>query len=465
LDGHGYIAMLRGTFVVPGRTLFSGIHRSTCGVGLKLDLRRRSGSVERTGDIWKPVLDISFAQALEMSVDVVTRVCLRATSLPDTSVDLTGGNDTRLTAAVLSTPTGADIGKRVTFKVHAAEDHPDAVVARHIASLFNWTLCRFDRAGRFSDNTVDFLREVAVLSDGHRLPYDLAKVLSNERTHWPGYPYLVGSMAGEFFRDYYWRHELLSMARSPKVNYDALLAHRLYASPEVDFERVSQGTVSREDHDDYLKSGHKWIEASVPELLNVYKLDRIFLQRYTYNHDLWRFSSLRTMMFPYFTPEVLDVSLRIPWRFRRARKLQTWILERLQPRLTWIASDTGAPMRPLSINSLGAYAKFFVTDTCRSFSRHFLTGERPMAVDPQRELPESWLGQLRESAKVVSDLRAGPVVGAALDAKHQVRGGEFRELQMVLLVSLLKETYPNLQTSLDYDHPEPFVSRTSCQPL
>ena len=465
LDGYSYIAMLRGTYVVPGRTLFSGVHRSTCGVGLKLDFSKRSASLQRVGDIWQPVLDVSFAQALERSVAVVTSVCLRATSLPDTSVDLTGGNDTRLTAAVLSMPRGAEIGRRTTFKVHATEDHPDAVVARRVANEFNWTLRRFDPPRGLSDDAVDSLREAAVLSDGHRLPYDIAKGLSNERAHWAGYPHLVGSLGGEFFRDYYWRHELLNMARSPKVDYDALLAHKLYASPDVDFERVSRGRVSREDHDDYLKSAHRWIEADAPDLLNVYKLDRIFLQRYPFYYDHWRFSSLRTLKFPYLTAEALDVSLRIPWRFRRARRLQTRVLEKLQPRLTRIPSDAGAPMYPLRVNSIGAHAKFFVTDTYKAFSRHFLTRTRPGASNTERRLPESWLEHLRKSTKVVSDLGAELVVARALDAHSEMRGGEFRELQMILLVSLLKEIYPNLQIGLDFDQPEPLVLRTACQPL
>lgn len=467
VDGYSYLTMLRGASVVPGRTLYAGVHRLTCGLGLKLDLGKCGAILARTGNIWKSPLDISFAEAVELAIETITRVCLRAACLPHTAVDLTGGNDSRLTAAALSSAKGAEIGRRVTFKVHAVEGHPDAVTARRIAGEFNWTLRRYDRPAKVevTDETIDFLREVAVLSDGERLPCALAMGLSNERTHWSEYAHLVGSVSGELFRDRYWYQETLNMGRTEKVDYDAFW-HTLSASADADFERVTRGVVKRQDHDAYLKSCYRLLETGAPSLLNVYKLDRLAVHKMLSTNNHWRYSALRATHHPYHTKDATDVAMRLPWRYRVGRKLVTNVVEKLSPRLARIPTDRGAPMRPLRISNAGSYLRYHVWDTADRWNRHFGPGRRQRrAGHLDCSMPALW-SQYIENARRDGILNGtGPTGKRAGIGFPATSPGEFREQQMMLLFAVLRDVYPNLQLRLDFDRPEPLVPLTACQLL
>ena len=458
VDGYSYLTMLRGAAVVPGRTLFAGVHAITPGLCLKLDIGERSATLVRTADIWMPPLNISFGEALDRAVDVVSKVVRRASCLPRTAVDLTGGNDSRLSAAVLSSPGCVEFSRRITFKVHADADHPDAIVAGRIAREFDWTLRRYDRRWDLpiADDTMDALREVAVLSDGQRFPSDLARGLANERNHWADQTHLVGSVSGELFRDHnYWYQELFNMGRTDTVNYDALLTHSLSATPDLDFARVSRGAVTRQDHDSYLKSGYHLIESGAPALSNVHKLDRIAVHKALSANEHWRYSGLRTMHLPYHSAEATDVSLRLPWRYRLGRQLSTRMVERLSPRLTGIPTNRGAPMRPLRIGTVGSYLRFHTWDSAERLNRHFGPGrrlkDRPR-TDPS--LPRAWLNYIRDNRAVRGLCDCSTVLDRA---ESGLPAPESRELQLLLLLAALKDAYPRLELRLDFEHSEPLV--------
>jgi hypothetical protein len=377
-------------------------------------------------------------------------------------VDLTGGNDTRLTAAVLASPGGAELGKAVTFKVHAASEHPDARIARKIADEFGWSLRRFDRAPSIADESTDSLRKVAVLSDGSRLLSDLARGLTHQASNWGDHPNLLGSLGGEFLRDFFWRHELLNMGRTPRVDYDAFLAQRLYASADVDFARVSGGALCREDHDEHLVNGYGWIEAGAPSLLNVYKLDRIGLHKYMFHADHWRFSELRTTKLPYLASEFLDLVLRLPWRHRTGRKIQTAVVERIHPKLSSIPHNSGVPMQPLRLRSLGAYARSSVSETFGAWNRHFGPGRRKATnVRSAAAFPEAWRKRFTDNTEVL-DIGGFPsVLRRVGDRQTELTSAEARECEMLLLLGTLGETYPKLKLHLSFDHCNPLLPGTS----
>jgi hypothetical protein len=255
------------------------------------------------------------------------------------------------------------------------------------------------------------------------------------------------------------------MGRTEKVNYDAFW-HTLSASADVDFERISRGAVSRQDHDDYLKSCYRLIETGAPSLLNVYKLDRLAVHKMLFTTDHWRYSALRATQNPYRTKEATDVAMRLPWRYRVGRKLATNVVERLSPRLTRIPTDKGAPMRPLRIGNVGSYVRYHVWDAAKGWNRHFGPGRwLKRAVHFDYTMPASWLQH------IASTRPDGLSDGAGLTRRDTsgefpaTSPGQFREQQMVLLLAALEDVYPNLQLRLDFDHPEPLIGRTACRQL
>jgi hypothetical protein len=310
MDGMSYLALLRGTGIPPGRTLYSNVWRVTCGRALHLDGSRRIARLVQVQPLHRAPLKVGFATALDQFIEVVTTVCPFAASRPSTVVDLTGGNDSRLMAAALASEQGSRVGKSVTFKVVGDETHPDVVIARQIAGLFGWSL-RWNARPSDEGHSIDSLCKAALLGDGFQMPLAVGNRLLQETQHWGSFDAHVGSIGGELFRDFFWRHELHNVGRTNRVNFDALLRHRLYAAANVDPGRLSDGRITLADHNVALLQPYRLVVAALPEILNVYALDIIYLHKLMATSYCWILADLRKLILPFLSADVTKVSLRI----------------------------------------------------------------------------------------------------------------------------------------------------------
>lgn len=451
INGSAYVARLRGTAIPPGQTIFANVYRITCGNSLRFDISNQMAWVVKMSEIVKHIESMNFQQSVDHCVDVVSRTCLRAAKLPRLAVDLTGGNDTRISAAVLASRGGSDLTSRLIFKVHETETHPDAIIARRIANEFGWTLRRFDRGCDISPESTDLLLRIAPISDGNRFPTDIAMGILQEEARWFDCDYLWGSLGGELMRDFFWRHEMHLMGLTNKVNYQALLLHRLYASSNVDIERISDARFSVVDHDQYILSAYRSIGEMSPGQKNVYKLDRIYLSKIIFNADYWEYSAQRIKVLPFLTSEVLNVILTIPWVHRVGRRLVKAVVERLQPPLTRIPHDTGAPMAPLTFSNVIDYITFSCRYLYDVYSRHF-SGRRQVS-EPSAPIntPKQWLMWAIEKGGRPSIGNSQHLLKRTLEGALLSRE-EAREIEMVLLLRALKEKYPGVIEELHFDH-------------
>lgn len=449
IDGMSYLALLRGTGIPPGRTLYSNVWRATCGRAVHLDGRRRTARLVQVQPLYQPPLAVSFAAALDEVTDVVSTVCPFAASRPSTVVDLTGGNDSRLMAAALASAGGSRVADQVTFKVVGDETHPDVVIAGQIAAMFGWSL---QRNARPSDagHSLDSLSGAAVLGDGFQPPLAVAKRLKQETQHWQSFDAHVGSIGGELFRDFFWRQELQNVGRTNRVNFDALLRHRLYAAANVDPGRLSEGRISLADHNAALLEPYRLVVGSLPEMLNVYALDIIYLHKLMATSYCWILSDLRKVILPFLSAAITRVSLRMPWKFRARRRLMTAAVRRLHPALAALPTDAGAPMTPLGLSTALAYGKYAFRDARSAYARHFKR-KKPQQ-QTSKSIPRDWLdfvteddggGHPYDTRLFLSQVRASRDGSVSVEA--------YREIQALMQVRMLTRHYKGISRVLAFD--------------
>lgn len=449
IDGISYLSLLRDTGIPPGRTLYCDVWRATCGRGLHLDIKNGMARLVQMQPLYRPLENISFKEAVDQLIDVLARVCPSAASGPSTVVDLTGGNDSRLMASALSSSQGGRIGKQVTFRVVGEKNHPDVVTAQHIANKSGWVLQRINRTIE-EDYSAKSLLNASILSDGNHLPADVHSRVTQESMSWSSLDGLVGSIGGELFRDFFWRHEFLNMGRTNTVNFDALLKHRLYASNDVDVTRISDGQLTLYDHNSSLLSPYHMIAAAAPDVQNVYKLDIIYLHKLMSRSYSWILSDLRKLILPFLSHEITLVSLKTKWEFRAHRKLVTTAVEKMSPELSVIPTDTGAPMRPLQLSTLGSYARHTVNDLQTAYKRHF-SHKKLSQKQSALSIPSEWLDLFKQSG----GSQNGSTIRLSMSETKTNDNGVFsaaqhREIQLFLLIQSLTRHYKGISSSLSF---------------
>lgn len=446
VDATAYLALLRSAVFPAGSTLFRDVSRISMGEALRLAPLVRDVAPTPLAPLYREPDDGSFRDSVERSVAALRRVVPFTGSRPGTVVDITAGNDTRLLAAALAGR--ADVTRDLTFRVVGPSTSPDVVISTRLAGRLGWThrAC----AQQTGALTADALADTAVAADGSFSLEFIANRLAFEERQWPDARHLIGGSAGELFRSWIWQPELLRMGRTPSINYDALLKHRVPRDHRVDVPRITGGRLDQRMHDELLIAPLRKLDASLPSVLNVYKLDLYYIQRLMHRVAWWAIAPRIVTILPFLWTGLTDVSLRLPWRHKVTRRLVTTVVERLHPGLAEEPTDRGAPFRPLRPGTALAYSGYlssYVSDIVR---RHYLSrvprpllpSLRPLAI------PREWAEPLATPA--ASPLHDGK------DLLERVRSGKGdglsstgrQEFLTMLQVQLLFDRYPGIRREL-----------------
>ena len=353
VDATAYVALLRSAVFPAGSTLFRDVSRISMGEALRLAPLVRDVGPIPLAPLYREPDDGSFRESVERSVTALRRVVPFAGSRPATVVDITAGNDTRLLAAALAGR--ADVARDLTFRVVGPSTSPDVLISSRLAGRLGWThrVC----ARQTGALTGDALVDTAVAADGSFSLEYIANRLAFEERHWPDARHLIGGTAGELFRNWIWQPELLRMGRTPSINYDALLRHRVSRDRRVDVPRITGGRLDQRMHDELLIAPLRKLDASLWSVLNVYKLDLYYIQRLIHRVPWWAIAPRIVTILPLLWMGLTDVSLRLPWRHKMTRRLVTTVVERLHPGLAEEPTDRGAPFRPLRLGTALAYTQ------------------------------------------------------------------------------------------------------------
>jgi hypothetical protein len=446
IDGISYLALMRDATLPSGRTLFDGVKRLTLGQALRLDGHSGVAEVTSLGPLYHEPLSCRFRESVERSIHVLVPAISLAASASDTMVDLTAGNDTRLTAAALMAC--PDLGHRVRFRVVGDPQDADVLGAQQIARLAGWKLEHYANDVRFGVDIGDLL-PVAAAADGSSPLLAMANRLYAERQYWTSPSHLVGSTSGELFRNWMWQPELFRMGRTKRVNFSALMHHRIRRDRDTEVLRLSNGVLSIGDHDDQLLKPYKQLADMYPEALNTYKLDLMYVLQLQNRILWWPLTSRLTVEMPYLWSDVADVALRLPWAHKATRRLVTTIVETLAPQISMIPTDRGAPFRSLRLSTLLDYVSYLSRYTTEIARRHYLSSV-PIPLNESRKLantlPAEW-------AEAVSDRTLHDdqgLVNTVYEGSTSLSKTQRVEFLTILSLELLFRLYPKLQRRLAF---------------
>jgi hypothetical protein len=451
IDAMGYLSLLRSTVPAAGSSLFRGVSRISMGQALYFTNSASNARVVETGPIYKEPENWSFRDTLERSRVALSSTIANCVSREQTIVDLTSGNDTRVIAAALSHR--SDLTKQLIFRVVGSSGSHDVEVANQIASHFNWR-CNANVAisGAL---TAENAPKVALAADGSFSLDLIANRLFFESTSWPDAQHLVGGMAGELFRNWIWQQELFRMGLTTAINYPALLRHRVPRDHAVDVSSITSGRLSNREHDQWLIGSLRILDQRYPSALNTSKLELYYIQRLMHRTPWWPLASRLITILPFLWSSVTDVSLRIPWRQKRTRRLVTTLVEEFDSWIATLATDRGAPFRPLRMGTAMAYGRYLLSYNRDVIRRHYLertpaplqvetTGNSKRA-DLAPELAELLPGSrisLHEDYGLADEVKCG--AGSRLS--HSRRA----EFLTTLQIELLCRNYPGIRRELQY---------------
>ena len=447
IDTTAYVALLRSAVFPAGSTLFKDVCRINLGEALHLGALVCNVAPTSLGPLYREPEKGSFRDSVERSSLALQRVIPFASSRPRTVVDITAGNDTRLIGAALARR--QDVTRDLTFRVVGQPTSPDVVIATRMAERLGWThrACP-PQTGAL---TADSLSDTAVTADGSFSLEFIANRLAFEERQWPDALHLIGGTAGELFRSWIWQPELLRMGRTPTINYEALLRHRVPRDHSVDVARVTGGRLSQRTHDELLIAPLRKLDAALPSVLNVYKLDLYYIQRLIHRVAWWAIAPRIVTIMPFLWTALTDVSLRLPWRHKVSRRLVTSVVEHVDPRLADEPTDRGAPFQPLRLRTAPSYAHYLSRYVSDVLGRHYLSrAPRLLASSRPVAIPPEWAERMTRPAATplhdAKDLLQRVQRGNAGDLSSTAR----QEFLTMLQVQLLFDRYPGIRRELAF---------------
>jgi hypothetical protein len=449
-DGISYLAWLRRASIPPTRTLFAGVHRTPMRKAMKVDSRSGHAWLVPWREFPGPDEAWSYQESYQRFKDVLTFCIPKASSDPQTVIDLTSGNDTRMTATALAVAHQTqNAGVPLRFRIVGHDGHRDLGGAQAIVSKMGWDL-KQNIPVAMEEIPIPLFAPAAVRGDTAYLFHGTAKRLVHERRYWPDMRFHVGSTGGQLFRNWMWQYEMLNPFRGTRIRYEPLLLHRIHNYPDVDFARVSDGALDKTTHNEWLLEGIRAIDEQAPDLLDLYKLERVHLQTES-DSIFWCLSGQLNVILPYLWAEMIDVSLRIPWRHKFTRSLVLDFIRECAPALCSIPTDSGAPFRRLSPSSALDYLKYITKHGMTVLRTHYRPRATGMPTVSSRSLPSEWV----EFNRSLAGLGTPYDMAAVLDTVGRKRGQgltrtEAAEFEVLLHCRLLCLEYPRLRLSLDF---------------
>lgn len=455
LDGYSVMSLLRGTHMPFGRTLFSNVHRVMCGCYLEIDIRMVQLELHRAFPIYGRIEKSSTPEAAKDIEEILCGMAKRWSASANTILDLTGGNDSRVTAAATLHENRGGLAANLAWCVTGSVDHPDVRIAKKIAEHCNWPLLALDKqaVGRES---IECLQHSVLQADATCLVESAAGRIKQELARGPEWWWHIGSIGGELLRGFFWRHEFFSLGRSQRVNYDALLAYRLYASRTAELNVLGEQSPSLGEHDESLLAPYRRIGEIGNDILNPYKLDAMYLHKLCYSAgstQSW-LMGLRNIKFPLLSWELTRLVLSVPWKIRATRRLQLKVINDIAPELSAIPNDNGEPMRPLRYDTWYSYLKGEILIGARTVPRvvnrytNLLQNSKQM---PIKDAPAA-LPVMAQAAKELVSVFDRSVVQKSLAkvASGLYDTDSIRALETVFTIDLLLRSTPNVSRKVTF---------------
>ena len=387
LDPDAMVEFLNTGMVFFGRTLFPPIQRIawdqvvTFSAGGEVEVLRKPGD-----DIGAPPHADFVSHFAEIAADFRDERC---------SLDLTGGVDSRLVAALL-----AHFGLDFEVTISGVDDHPDVVISRRLAAILgtehHLTPHRLDRLEaelpllfRLSDGMQDVLRL-------HRLWQH------NQRRIARGATLVINGDAGNFYKDFLWMQDFPFYHRK-RSNLGRLYDFRIVSVPfpekalAPDYRPASRGLRSRilvglEDHVDST---------------NTRTYDRISYYVKTQG-GTGQFFTLSSMI-PYYIPlletDMVRTGFHLPRSVRFFNRFQRRLISQYYPAMANLPTpDHGATLSNDTLHQLMDLQRFVVNRATRLLKKTM-----------QRATGKTFFQRISDHPGLKSTAAQSPTVHAMID--------------------------------------------------
>src|SRR5262249_5305632 len=192
--------------------LFSDVRRILCGCYLRLDLRTGTLSSRRAFQLHEDIAGGSQRDHVSRLVTTLSRVVERMLTESELVLDLTGGNDTRLTAAAVANIERTGRRTNAIWRVSGEPQHPDVLIAQRVAAKKGWPLYKLT-VHPPAEASLEELREAVIASDGDCLVDVAFNRIRQEHDMMETHRPLIGSIGAELLRGFFWRHEFFALGR------------------------------------------------------------------------------------------------------------------------------------------------------------------------------------------------------------------------------------------------------------
>ena len=314
--------------------------------------------VDRAHVYWRPAIDprvrrLSLDQAVSEVIEVATGAWAAMRSRPVTWADLTAGFDTRLMNLLLT-------AAGVPFETQTRETrrHQDREIAERVAAAAGWSWRSFLLPATWQDHLPRWASAALGWSDAHLDAIHLARNLYSHAEAAAAHPALMVGIGGDHMRGHAWRQELYMEGRSNRVNFDNLLDMRLLHPIDSGLFAMDPTRIAR----DALERRVRDRAEPYRDELNTVQLDAIHAFKMTAHAGAFCSADagfLRAQL-PFYHRPVFGTAFSVDHRHRNNHRLMRHLIERLNPRVAAIETDTGGPAQGWRIGNLHRFVPYYM---------------------------------------------------------------------------------------------------------
>ena len=352
-DRAAVLAWLRSGLQLGRPTHWVGIERVPPATELVL-----GPGVDTSRVYWRATLDpavrgLPFEAAVDRVIEVARAAWEPMRHRSTTWTDLTAGFDTRMLNLLLE-------AAGVPFETQTRETrrHEDLELAEQVAATAGWSWRAYRMSPDWPAELPGWTASALGWSDGHLDAVHLARNLRSHAEAGERHRSLFVGIGGDHMRGHAWRQEMYLEGRSNRVNWDNLLDMRLLHPLDT---RLFDGDPTPATRSSLRERAE---EASAPyrDELNTVQLDAIHAFKMTAHAGAFCSADgghLRAQL-PFYHRAVFSTAFSIDHRHRNNHRLMRHVIQRLNPRVAAIATDTGAPAGAWGLRNVHRFVPYYL---------------------------------------------------------------------------------------------------------
>jgi len=362
------------------RSAFQGIRRIEMGEQVQLADGRAIISRQWI-PFQSPRQHCALDDAVEQCLALLRRSCRHIHQVwPNCVSDLTGGLDSRLTVAVVTS-----LGLPVHVTVVGHDSNLDVIIARRIAQRFQWPLYWFVEPPDWGRQRWELFQQAVSLAEGELPASAVDSVVRIKRALSGNFDAALSGGGGELYRDFFWQQEFLRIGRTSELDISRVFRYRFLfsAHPQLD---LFEGNWYEDYVEGQIQTAQKIVDLA-PDALNTAKLDAIYLWKSSGHFARYAgaINHLIPSPLPLLSGNIFELLVSLPWRYRASGQLPRHIITRANPMLAAMPTWYGGSAEPLGIRhpfnylcyAIGAFKKLV-----RKFGQ--LTLKNPIFRNPCR---------------------------------------------------------------------------------